>query len=332
MKYRKLGSCDQQVSELGIQIWPFEDNAPRPFDQDTRVRLLEEAFDAGITLFDTADHQGEGLAEELLTKALSHHRHDLVISTKAGYDFYNPTFDTKINGPTQNFEPQFIKYACEQSLRRLKTDYIDLYQLNNPMSGTSEEDELFDCLNSLVKEGKIRFFGASFDHNTDFFAEAELQMVKQSLMSVQMVYNIFEQEPARQVLQIAQKESVAILTSRPHSDGYLTQEFNHILQNFPERLSTSNPDVVSLESVASKLKSLEFLMRHHETTLDRLAIHFNLAQPSIASVLLNASNQHELDEATSAIEEDGICPDCLSQLYQLYDCEFTGEQRLNSQC
>lgn len=322
MKYRKLGKSDQHVSELGLQIWPYDNSEPRPFDQDNRVRLLEEAFDTGITLFDTADDQGEGLAEELLAKALKHHRHDLVISTKAGYDFYHHTFDTRINGLTQNFEPQFIKYACEQSLRRLKTDYIDLYQLNNPISGTFEEDELFECLNSLVKEGKIRFFGVSFDPNGDSLEEADLQIMKRSIISVQLDYNILEQEPARQLFQNAQKDSVAILTSRPHSDGTLTEDFNQILRSLPERLSTLYPDVACLESIAHKIKSLEFLTTHHEATLDRLAIHFNLAHPSVSAVLVNVSNQNEIVEYTSSIDEDGICTDCLSQLYHLYDCEF----------
>ncbi|MQF82599.1 aldo/keto reductase [SAR202 cluster bacterium AD-802-E10_MRT_200m] len=329
MKYRQLGSCDQLVSELGLHVWADNDGGVKLFDQEKRIRLLQEAFDAGITLFDTADHQGNGFAEELLAKALGQHRHEIVISTKGGSDFYNFTLETMLNGPNQNFSPPFIKYACEQSLRRLKTDYIDLYQLHNPSLGTFEEDELFDCLNLLVKEGKIRFFGTSFGANIDFAEEAELQIVKQSIMSVQMDYNIFEQEPARTVLHLAENKSVAILTSRPHSNGTLTQAFYNTLSNIPNRPLPLDTDKVSLDSLTRKIQSLAFLTDHHERTMDRLAIHFNLAHQAVSTVLVDVSTKYELDEYKSALEEDAICAHCLAQLHELYDREFEAGQEFN---
>ena len=131
-------------------------------EQDS-LNLLTRALDLGFTYFDTADSYTEGYGERVLARALRRNRHDIVISTKAGYDFYRPVIDPDERGKSQRWTPGFIRYACEQSLRRLDTDYIDLFQLHHPGPDVIEDDELFGLLDDLVREGKTRYYGVTLD-------------------------------------------------------------------------------------------------------------------------------------------------------------------------
>ena len=132
MKYRRLPRTEMELSEVGFGLWTLGTDWWGKIEESEKVRLLEEAINLGITTFDTADTYGEGYGEEILAKALGHARHNIIIATKFGYDFYDSVERIGHQERTQKFEPDFIRFACEQSLRRLKTDYIDLYQLHNP--------------------------------------------------------------------------------------------------------------------------------------------------------------------------------------------------------
>ena len=154
MKYRKLGKTDLDLSEVGFGVWTVSTGWWGKLEERDSIALLSRAFDLGINFFDTADTYAEGYGEEILVKALGGHRRDMVIGTKFGYDFYSNETRTGHSERPQDFSPKFVRYACEQSLRRLNTDYIDLYQIHNPRMSAIESDDLFETLENLVKEGK----------------------------------------------------------------------------------------------------------------------------------------------------------------------------------
>ena len=162
MKYRNLPRTDLLLSEVGFGVWTVATNWWGRIPEEMRRSLLEEALELGINFFDTADTYGEGYGEEVLAKFMGHRRHEMIIATKFGYDFYDTT-TPRIGHQErpQKFEPEFIRFACEQSLRRLNTDYIDLYQLHNPRVPAIESDEVFETLEDLKHEGKIRFYGSA---------------------------------------------------------------------------------------------------------------------------------------------------------------------------
>ena len=149
MKYRTLGTTGMQVSEVGFGVWTVSTNWWGKIDQDDSIALLQRAHDLGINLFDTADTYGEGYGEEILDKALRPHRHDIIIGTKFGYDFYTNVYREGHKERPQKFTPEFIRFACEQSLKRLGTDYIDLYQLHNPRIDVIQDDAVFETLDQL---------------------------------------------------------------------------------------------------------------------------------------------------------------------------------------
>ena len=156
MKYRQIADTELAVSEIGVPLRPLSTNDYGYVTEQDTVNLLRRAFDVGVTYFDVADSYTEGYGERTLARALGRNRHDIVISTKSGYDFYRPVIDPSERGKSQRWTPGFIQYACEQSLRRLDTDYLDLFLLHHPDPDAIEDDELFGMLDELVTAGKTR--------------------------------------------------------------------------------------------------------------------------------------------------------------------------------
>src|SRR3990172_3412849 len=162
MKYRNLPNTDLKLSAVGFGVWTVSTTWWGITDENYGVDLLRQAYDLGITFFDTADTYGNGKGETMLARALGDVRDKIVLGTKFGYDFYRN--DGKRDGHQelpQDFSPDFVRFALEQSLRRLETDYIDIYQLHNPRLWAVESDELFATLEELKREGKIRHYGVA---------------------------------------------------------------------------------------------------------------------------------------------------------------------------
>ena len=143
---------------MGFGAWGIGGNAHGhsygPTDNTESLRAVARAFDLGCTFFDTADVYGHGLSEKLLGQALAKQRSACVIATKVGCDFYHGPF-------RKNFDPDYIRLALDKSLQRLRTDYVDLYQLHNPPLMMLERGEHYEVLDDLKRQGKIRYYGVS---------------------------------------------------------------------------------------------------------------------------------------------------------------------------
>ena len=151
MKYRTIPNTDLSVSETGFGTWTLVSNWWGNVSEEDSIKLIHKALDLGINLFDTADQYSSGANEEVVAKALKGQRNDVVLCTKVGYDFYTFTARIRHKEKPQNFEPQFIREACEKSLQRLQTDWIDVYQLHNPRINVIERDDVFETLEDLKK-------------------------------------------------------------------------------------------------------------------------------------------------------------------------------------
>ena len=207
MNYRTLPKTELDLSEVGFGVWTVSTPGWGTAHVEDQHLLLRTAFELGITFFNTADLYGEGYGEEVLAAAFPKERHDIIIATKGGYDFYDKLDPLPGPWPRQKFQPDFIRYACEQSLRRLRTDYIDLYQLHYADMWALEDEELFGTLEELVKEGKIRYFGVSLGPTLDIeggrLEEAHTAICERQVHSLEIPYSILEQQPALQVFPIA---------------------------------------------------------------------------------------------------------------------------------
>ena len=317
MKYRRLPRTDLDLSEIGFGLWTVSTGWWGKIDEPDGIRLLQEAVEQGVTFFDTADTYGKGYGEEILAKALPNRRHDIVVATKFGYDFYNDTPRIGHQERPQKFEPQFIRYACEQSLKRLRTDYIDLYQLHNPRLDTIEKDEVFETLDELVQEGKIRYYAAALGPDIGWFEEGEASMRHRKISAMQIIYSILEQEPAKSFFPIAAEEEVGLISRVPHASEVLTNKYDK-----PPEFDPSDHRSLRkkewLEQALKKANAVKFLSEDTGRTLAQSAIRFCLAQPSIVSVLPNLTSIDELTEYAGSAEVASITGEELEKLDELW--------------
>ena len=321
MKYRRLPRTDLELSEVGFGAWTVSTDWWGVIREDDAVRLLEEAVEQGINFFDTSDTYGKGYGEEILAKALGRERHAIVIGTKFGYDFYDSIERIGHKERKQRFEPEFIRYACEQSLRRLKTDYIDLYQLHNPRLDAIEKDEVFDLLEELVSEGKIRYYGCALGPDIGWFEEGEASMRERKVSSLQVIFSILEQEPARQFFPIAEQEQVGLLSRVPHASEVLTGQFTE-LPTFAPGDHRAHRKQEWMERALKKAAQVRFLAEGTGRTMAQAAMKFCLAQGTIVTLLPNITSTEELAEYASAPDTPDLTSEELGLLDELWENDF----------
>ncbi len=224
MYHRQLGPSGIEVSALGLGCWaiggPFDffDGTPAGWgtiDDAESIRAIHRALDLGVTLFDTADVYGAGHSEEVLGKALAGRRDQVVIATKFGNTF-DPATRRMIS---QNADPAYIRSALEASLRRLGTDYIDLYQFHVGEYPADQAAPVRETLEALVAEGKIRGYGWSTDtlESVQVFAEGP------HCIAAQLNFNIFEGND--ELLAFCETRGLAVLNRGPLAMGLLTGKF-----------------------------------------------------------------------------------------------------------
>ncbi len=220
---RKLGRSGIDVSALGMGCWAiggtfWRDTTPVGWgevDDDESVATIDEAIERGITFFDTADVYGAGHSERVLARALAGKRHEVVVATKFGNVFDE---DSKVITGS-DAAPEYVRRACDASLRRLHTDYIDLYQLHIGDLPLERVDDLLETLERLVELGKVRTYGWSTDDpdRARAFARGE------HCTAVQANVNVLQDAP--DVLATAEELNLACLNRGPLAMGLLTGKF-----------------------------------------------------------------------------------------------------------
>ena len=329
MKYRQLGETELNISEVGFGLWTVATNWWGKIEEPEGINLLTKAFDLGINFFDTGDTYGLGYGEEILDKALHGQRHEIIIGTKFGYDFYANTSREGHKERPQKWTPGFIKYACEQSLKRLNTDYIDLYQLHNPKMDAIENDEIYDVLDELIKEGKIRHYGFAIGPDIGWFEEGAASIEERHAQAMQIIYSILEQEPTRGWFPMAEKEKTGFITRVPHASGMLDGTYNKDTVFDPSD-HRSHRKQEWLDTTLKKVDQLGFLMENMDSTIAQIAIKFALSGPMVSSVLPNITNVPQLEEFAATSETEDIPQDFLDRIVELYDENFYVESEENS--
>ena len=325
MRYRTLGKTDMEVSEVGFGVWSVSTGWWGSLEEWESIALLHRAMDLGINFFDTADTYGQGYGEEVLAKALGKHRHQVIIATKFGYDFSTHAERQGHQERPQDFSPSFVRYACEQSLRRLNTEYIDLYQIHNPRLEVIQADELFETLGRLNQEGKIRYYGVALGPDIGWFEEGEASMRQRKVPALQIIYSILEQDPARKWFPMAEKEQTGLLTRVPHASGLLEGTYTKDTV-FPPTDHRSHRRTEWLETGLKKVEGLDFLTRESDATIGQIAIKFGLALESIASILPNITSQGQLEEFAAAPDTPELTAKLLERIADLYDHNFYLEE------
>jgi len=288
MTYRQLGTSGLVVSTVGLGCNSFGATLP----PDDVPRVVGEAIEAGITLFDTADTYGPepGVGEELLGAALRGRRDEVVIATKFGMDARG------LNGEDYGVRGsrRYIRRAVEGSLRRLGTDHIDLYQLHR-MDPVTPLEETLGALDELVREGKVLYIGCSHISGWELVdADWTAQAAGLSrFISAQNEYNLISRGIEAEVVPAAAHVGAGILPYYPLASGLLTGKYRRgapapegtRLASRPERLAAADFD---------RIEALERVAEQAGVSLLTLALGGLAAQPGVASVIAGARTPEQV--------------------------------------
>jgi len=294
MQIRNLGGSGLRVSVVGLGC----NNFGQRTDPDTSRKVIHKAIDLGITLFDTADiYAGRGTSEEVLGNVLGDRRKDIVLATK----FSKPMSD---DGIKQGASRRYIMSAVEASLKRLKTDYIDLYQQHDYDPLTPIEETL-RALDDLVHQGKVRYIG-----NSNFpawrIAEAELtarQMNVNRFVSCQDEYSLVVRDIEKDLLPAAQEYNLGLLPFFPLASGLLTGKYKSgatpdtntrfaMMPAIKDRYATPRN-----EAIVGKLRAFAEARGH---TLLELAFSWLAARPQVSSVIAGATRVEQIEANVKA--------------------------------
>ena len=281
MRRRTFGSTDLETSAVGFGTWAL--GSDWWGEHESPDTLVARALDLGVTFFDTGDTYGQGLNEELVGAALAQSgaaRDSYELSTKFGYVLDADRKAHKESERPHDWSPEHTRRALEASLRRLRTDYVDLYQLHNPRMDGIEADELFAELEALRAEGKIRHYGIALGPKIGWRDEGVRALEERDgLTSLQTVYNLLEQAPGAEFLELAEQRGVGVIARVPTSSGLLEGHLtpDHTFEGNDHR--RHRPRSWLIEGL-QKVDQLEFLKRDGERTLAQAAFKYVLAQPA----------------------------------------------------
>ena len=296
MKYRKLGRSGIKVSEIGFGAWTIGlDWWGKKIDDDEAIRMLKRAYDLGINFYETADMYGNGKSEKIVSQAFKDMRDEVVYSTKWGYDMYD-AIQIGHNELPQKHNPEFLKYALQQSLNRLQTDYIDVYSLHNPKMDAIKNDSLFISLDRLVQSTKIKSHGVALGPAIGWKDEGLLAIEKRNITCLQTVYNLLEQDPGRAFLNAVRKnnDDVGIMVRVPDASGVLTGKVNEKTA-FDKNDHRSNRKKEWIIEAMQKVEKMKPIANARGWSISQLAIKFILSQKEISIVLPTVIEVEEIE-------------------------------------
>ena len=286
MKTRTIGSLEVSVVGLGCNNFGWR------IDAEATETVVSEALECGINFFDTADIYGTGQSEEYLARALGKRRDEVLIATKFGMPF-----DEQRKGA----KPDYIRQAIEDSLRRLRTDRIDLYQLHQPDPLTPIADTL-GALDELVKAGKVREIGCSnFSAEQLREAESEVKAGGARFVSVQNEYSLLHREPEQEVLAECELLKLALLPYFPLASGLLTGKYRPG-ETAPE--GSRGRDQFAAQAFTDQNLALADSLRQFAESrghsLLELAFSWLLMRPVVASVIAGAKSPDQVKANATA--------------------------------
>jgi aryl-alcohol dehydrogenase-like predicted oxidoreductase len=311
MNHRTLGSTGIKISEIGFGAWAIggatdAQGIPVGWGNATdeeSLAALRRARDLGVTFFDTADLYGYGRSESLIGIVLSKVRDQVVIATKVG------NVRTTSGQVIKDFSKRHIFYAIDGSLKRLRTDYVDIYQLHNPSPADLEGGSIQEAMEMLQALGKIRFWGISVTSPQ----EGILAIRNGWGYTLQVLYNILNQSAARELFPLAREKNFGIIARVPLASGLLTGKYrlqstfsgDDVRQNFltPRRLAEA------LERIAE----VKGIVGGEARSLGEAALRFVLAEEAVSTVIPGARNAHQV-ELNVAAGEGALDPAIVARL------------------
>lgn len=299
MQTRKVGSLQVSVVGLGCNNFGWR------IDAEASAKVIDTAIESGVTFFDTADRYGKGQSEDFLGRALGKRRDQIILATKFGME---------MEKGQQGASPIYVLEAVDASLRRLRTDRIDLYQLHQPDSKTPITDTL-GALDELVRAGKVREIGCSNFSVVQIREATDASQGRAQFVSVQNEFSLFHREPETNgVLPECERRRLAFLPYFPLASGLLTGKYREG-KKLPEGSRAADgwgPKVFTEQNLAIVELLIEFAESKGHTILE-LAFSWLLSHKSVASVIAGASKPEQV-RANAKAADWQLAADDLAQI------------------
>ncbi|MEQ9453625.1 MAG: aldo/keto reductase [Phycisphaeraceae bacterium] len=324
MDVRTVPGTDLQLSLLAFGNFVFGTTWWGDFSDDEAVAMQNQAVDLGVTFFDTAPAYGNGRAEKLLARTIKEIGRDrLVISTKFGYDLVaDPGEEGSHRERTQNFSPDNVRRELDQSLKDLGVETIDLYQAHN-IKLPHYSDELFETLEALKSEGKIRHWGIALGPAIGWREEGHIALLEKNAATVQTVYNLYEQAPGRELCEIASQTGRGGIIARvPTNSGMLDEEFSSADHKFPPHDHRKFRDKNWLVYGLQKNDIIRPMAAGLGLTIRQFATKWLASQPGMVSIQPNLLSIEDVREYASACQGDKLPEEVLDQLAAMYETNF----------
>lgn len=295
MKYRKLGRTGLEISEISLGTWAFGNKVYGGVDEKDGINTIHTGIDLGVNIFDTAPQYGtpeqDGVAEIVLGKALKGKRNKVHISTKFGR---NPTIK---NGASQFYKSRVVA-SVEESLKRLQTDYIDVLFFHSPFSPNEINDDVWEGLEQVKKQGKVRFVGHSISmfHQTENMARKWAKDNKIDIL--QVVLSLMNRE-SQQLIEDLQEYPIGVFGRECLANGFLSGTINKDTV-FAKGTLNARYSRNEIEERVNQVEAFKFLIRNDIKNMPQAALRWVLDQKGISTVLSGAKNINELKGAVSA--------------------------------
>lgn len=312
MQYRTLGRTGLKVSEIGLGTMVHAGHFGAMSDVES-LSAIDAALELGVNFIDTSDAYGGGYSETLLGKALKGKRGRVVLATKGGNVMAGP------NRGKRNFATDYISRVMEESLARLQTDYIDLYQLHNPDAEVIRNGEVWELLEQRKREGKIRYYGVSINKMDE--GTAAVQDGRSD--TIQIEYNLLDQEAAEEVFPMAQKANVGVIARAPLRRSLLVGKFTPAdQQRFQgEDVRARNFAGEIFKKELDKVERLRFLAKP-DRSMAQAALAFCIAHPAVSVVIPGGRNAPQVRENVASVERE-LTAEELARISELWRSGFS---------
>lgn len=288
MRYRSLGTTGFQVSEIGFGGWSIGGRDYGPTYDRESVAAIRRALELGVTFFDTADMYGHGRSERLFGEVLSGLAGKVVIATKGGYDV--------ARGMVKDFSRAHLESAVHASLKRLRIEAIDLYQLHNPSVDWLKRDEVFEITEGFQRRGLIRHYGVSVSDAES----ARLVMARGTAATLQLVHNLLRPQILAEVGPMIERTGIGVIVRTPIEYGMLSGKYT-IGAHFhatDHRATRWTPE--QFAALLRRVDSFRFLVRGKIASLSEAAVRYVLTSPLVSTVIPGIKTPGQIEEFARA--------------------------------
>ncbi|NMA89731.1 MAG: aldo/keto reductase [Amphibacillus sp.] len=318
MKYNLLGKTGFKVSELSFGTWGIGGDWGKTDDQES-LRALEVAIDRGVNFFDTADVYGGGHSEELLAKATKGKEDKIYIASKFCRmgDIHDP----------ENYSEKSVTNYLENTLRRIERDTLDLYQIHCPPFEILKDGSVFEVLDKLKEQGKIRHYGVS----VETVEEGLFCLENENVSALQVILNMMRQKPLETLIPKALEKNVGIIARVPLASGLLTGKFtaDHQFESNDHRNFNKDGDAFNVGETFSGIEFTKGVQLSNELkwiaegreTMAKAALKWLLQQAGVSTVIPGFKNTHQVEENLGAVDVLPFTDEEMNRIAKFYQEE-----------